>query len=169
MTLYDSDFILWTQQQASILRSMPDTQGLDIENLSDEIEGLGRTALADLSNAIRQLLSCLIRRSIDPASLSIEEILSAQSEVIVRSDAGVWRFVDLDKIWRLAKRSVEAGVTNRWQAEDSVFATGKHLRYFALRLFCSQGFELVIVQVHLKPVDLIWCQHCQRNRIPMVR
>ena len=104
MTLYDDDLVSWTQQQTSILRSMPDTHSLDIEHLTDEIEGLGRSAVADLSNALIQVLSGLIRRSVDPGSVSIEEILATQSEAVIRSDAGVWRHVDLYRVWRLAKR-----------------------------------------------------------------
>lgn len=107
MTLYDDDFVSWTRQQAAILRSMPATQGLDIENLSDEIEGLGRSAVADLSNAIRQVMAGLVRRSIDPAAVSLDDIYSAQSEAAIRADAGIWKHVDIDRVWRLAKRSTD--------------------------------------------------------------
>lgn len=113
MTLYDTDFVTWTRQQAATLRSMPGTDNLDIANLLDEIEGLGRSAVADLSSAIRQLLSGLIRRSIDPSSVILEEILSAQSDAIIRADSGVWRHVDVDRIWRLAKRSVDVALPER--------------------------------------------------------
>lgn len=113
MSLYDTDFVAWTQQQAARLRSMPGTDDLDIDHLTDEIEGLGRTSVADLSTAIRQLLTGLISRSIDPASIRVEDILAAQSEAIIRADAGVWRHVDDNKVWRLAKRSVEARVPER--------------------------------------------------------
>lgn len=61
MTLYDTDFVLWTREQADLLRSMPDHASLDIGNLVDEIEGLGRSAIADLSTAIRHLLSLQAR------------------------------------------------------------------------------------------------------------
>lgn len=71
MTLYDTDFVTWTNQQAAVLRSMPVNAGLDIENLVDEVEGLGRSAIADLSTAIRQVLTGLIRRAIDPAAVSL--------------------------------------------------------------------------------------------------
>lgn len=113
MTLYDTDFVAWTQQQAARLRSMPGTDNLDIANLVDEIEGLGRSAVADLSNAIRQLLNGLIRRLIDPATISIEDIYSAQSDAIICSDAGVWRHVDHDRVWRLAKRGVDVDLPER--------------------------------------------------------
>lgn len=59
------------------------------------------------------MLSGLIRRSIDPSSVILEEILSAQSDAIIRADAGVWRHVDLDRIWSLAKRSVDVALPER--------------------------------------------------------
>lgn len=110
MTLYETDFVDWTRQQAALLRSMPSVDGLDIDHLVDEIEGLGRSAVADLSTAIRQVLEGLVLRSIDPSSVSIEDVYSAQSEAIIRSDAGVHRHVDLDKIWRLVARSRPEGL-----------------------------------------------------------
>ncbi|MBB4104389.1 DUF29 family protein [Allorhizobium borbori] len=118
MSLYDTDFVLWTRQQADLLRSMPDSTDIDIEHLTDEIEGLGRSAVAELSNAIIRVLRGLVRRSIDPGSITIEEILSAQSDVVIRSDAGVWRHVDLDMVWRLAKRHVDLPEACPWSIEE---------------------------------------------------
>ncbi len=122
MTLYDTDFVTWTNQQVSILRSMPDSTSIDIERLTDEIEGLGRTAIADLSMSITQVLSGLIRRSVDPGSISVEDIYSAQSEAVIRSDAGVWRHVDLDRVWRLVKRGVDVDLPEAcpWSIEQLI-------------------------------------------------
>lgn len=113
MKLYDDDYVTWTRQQAALLRTMPATSGLDIGHLVDEIEGLGRSAITDLSTAIRNVLAGLIRRSIDPTSTNIEDIYSAQSDAIICSDAGVWRHVDLDKIWRLARRAMDVDLSER--------------------------------------------------------
>ena len=45
-TSYDADFYTWTQVQAQALR-VKDWQALDMENLAEEIESLGKpTALA---------------------------------------------------------------------------------------------------------------------------
>lgn len=122
MSLYDTDFVLWTRQQADLLRSMPGTKSLDIEHLVEEIEGLGRTAIADLRAAIDDVLKGLIKRSVDPSTISVEKILSDQSDVVFLSDAGVWRHVDLDHVWLLAKRSVEVVLPDRcpWSIEQIV-------------------------------------------------
>ena len=113
MKLYDTDFVTWTTQQAAVLRHIPASDGLDIDHLVDEIEGLGRSAIADLSSAIRQVLTGLIRRSIDQQSVSIEDIYSAQSDASIRADGGVWRHIDLDKVWRLARRAVDVELPDR--------------------------------------------------------
>lgn len=56
---YDTDFYLWTQQQADLLRQ-GELSALDIENLAEEIESMGnsnRLALESyLSNVIMHLL-----------------------------------------------------------------------------------------------------------------
>jgi hypothetical protein len=107
MTLYESDFVTWTRQQAALIRALPADSGLDIEHLSEEIEAAGRTAVADLSTSLRQLLTAIVRRSHDPGSVTIEDILAAQSEAVKRSDAGVWQHIDLDRIWKLATRRMD--------------------------------------------------------------
>ena len=58
-TAYDTDFYLWTQQQAALLRQ-GQTMELDMVNLAEEIEDMGknnRLALeSSLSNVIMHLL-----------------------------------------------------------------------------------------------------------------
>lgn len=107
MTLYDTDFVAWTRQQAAILRSMQGTDTLDIENLVDEIEGLGRSAIAELEAAIRRVLVGLVDLKREPGSVDVESIYSAQSDALMWSDNGVVRHVDLEKTWRLAMRSLK--------------------------------------------------------------
>ena len=113
MTRYDTDFVSWTREQAACLRSMPDTHGLDIVNLVDEIEGLGRSAVAELSAALRRVLVGLIDLSLEPGTASVEDIYSARSDVIMRAENGVWQHVDLDQAWRLAKRAVDIDLHER--------------------------------------------------------
>ena len=59
------------------------------------------------------MLSGLVRQSIDPAAVSLEDIYADQSEEVIRADAGVWRHVDLERVWRLAKRSVDVDLPDR--------------------------------------------------------
>lgn len=106
MSLYDEDFVAWTRQQANLLRSMPDSTDIDIANLVDEIEGLGRTAVSELEAALRRVLVGLVDLNREPSSVDVELIYSAQSDAIIRADGGVWRHIDLAKPWMLAVRSI---------------------------------------------------------------
>ena len=45
--LYDTDFYAWTLEQSRLLRS-GNLQGLDIENLVEEIESLGKQERREL-------------------------------------------------------------------------------------------------------------------------
>jgi hypothetical protein len=54
-TLYDQDFYAWTQQQVKLLRS-GNLQALDVENLIEEIESLGKQQRQELRNRLGELL-----------------------------------------------------------------------------------------------------------------
>ncbi|MBW4554092.1 MAG: DUF29 domain-containing protein [Aphanocapsa sp. GSE-SYN-MK-11-07L] len=64
-TLYDQDFYAWTQQQAELLRSGR-VEGLDIENLAEEIESLGRQERQELRNRLGVLLGHLLKWRYQP-------------------------------------------------------------------------------------------------------
>ncbi len=64
-TLYDADFYAWTQQQAGNLRSGKLTL-LDIENLAEEIESLGRQEQRELENRLGILLGHLLKWHYQP-------------------------------------------------------------------------------------------------------
>ena len=58
-SLYEEDFYAWTQQQAELLRRLPPVGNeLDIENIAEEIEDLGRSDL----RAARSLCEIVILR-----------------------------------------------------------------------------------------------------------
>lgn len=66
MTVYERDFYGWTQQQAQLLREQDFTQ-LDLENLIEEIEGMGRSERRQLTNRLELLLMHLIKWHYQPA------------------------------------------------------------------------------------------------------
>jgi len=68
-TLYDTDFLRWTEEQAKALReakgaSLP----LDWENLAEEIESLGISQRAALRAQLRRVLHHLFKLEASPAS-----------------------------------------------------------------------------------------------------
>jgi hypothetical protein len=64
---YDTDFYAWTQAQAAALRDHKwDT--LDVENLAEEIESLGRSERFAIESHLQNLLTHLLKWRYDPAT-----------------------------------------------------------------------------------------------------
>jgi hypothetical protein len=60
MTTYDKDFYGWTQEQAALLRA-GQLNDLDIENLIEEIETMGRSEKRELESRLTILLLHLLK------------------------------------------------------------------------------------------------------------
>ncbi len=69
MTLYNSDFYAWTQTQAKTLKAGI-WDALDIENLVEEIETLGRQERQELQNRLGILLGHLLKWQYQPGHRS---------------------------------------------------------------------------------------------------
>jgi Domain of unknown function DUF29 len=63
--LYDTDFYQWTVQQASMLRNEEYAE-LDIANLVEEIEAMGRSQKRELRTRSRVLLTHLLKLALQP-------------------------------------------------------------------------------------------------------
>lgn len=68
--LYDEDFYAWTQDQAASLRLLARQRWngpLDLENLSEEVEDLGRAAKNACLSQIERLIQHLLKLEYSPA------------------------------------------------------------------------------------------------------
>jgi hypothetical protein len=65
MSDYDTDFYQWTQMQATALRAM-DFATLDLDNLAEEIESLGRGDRRAVVSHLERLLLHLLKRREQP-------------------------------------------------------------------------------------------------------
>ena len=68
-TLYDQDFYAWTQQQVDLLKTGQWKQ-VDIENLIEEIESLGKQQRQELRNRLGVLLGHLLKWRYQPEDRS---------------------------------------------------------------------------------------------------
>jgi hypothetical protein len=68
-SLHDTDFYSWTQQQAALLR-MGNLAELDVTNLIDEIEDMGRSERRAIKSRIEVLLMHLLKWQYQPAHRS---------------------------------------------------------------------------------------------------
>ncbi|MFT0797727.1 DUF29 domain-containing protein [Synechococcus sp. R5-12] len=83
MALYDCDFYAWTQEQAALLRSGQWDQ-LDIPNLVEEIEALGRQERRELVNRLGILVGHLLKWQFQPQQRSksrIATIIEQRQEI----------------------------------------------------------------------------------------
>lgn len=60
MSIYHTDFYQWTQQQAELLRQGA-LSALDIENLAEEIEDMGRSGQRAVESYLRNILLHLLK------------------------------------------------------------------------------------------------------------
>ena len=58
--LYDYDFYAWTQEQANLLKNQ-NYNNLDLENLIEEIESMGKSNISQLENRLTILLAHLLK------------------------------------------------------------------------------------------------------------
>jgi len=63
--LYDADFYGWTQQQANVLKT-GDFSNLDLDNLIDEIESMGKSEKRELESRLEVLLAHLLKWKFQP-------------------------------------------------------------------------------------------------------
>jgi hypothetical protein len=67
---YDRDFFGWTQHQAELLRreaALRPGTGLDLENLAEEIESLGKRDRRALTNNVARIAEHLLKLQYSPA------------------------------------------------------------------------------------------------------
>lgn len=62
---YEQDFYAWTQEQSRLLR-LGKLQGLDLENLAEEIESLGKQQKQELRNRFGVLIGHLLKWEYQP-------------------------------------------------------------------------------------------------------
>ena len=66
MNLYDQDFYQWTQEQAALLKAGTLAQ-LDIENLIEEVESMGRSEKRELVSRLTVLLAHMLKWDFQPS------------------------------------------------------------------------------------------------------
>jgi Domain of unknown function DUF29 len=113
-TLYEQDFYAWTREQAERLRGLCRTNDLDIENLAEEVEALGRSERDAVRSQIRRLIEHLLklrhstardlragwRRSVIEARARLDDKMSPS----LRADVEASR----DRLFAIARRLASA-------------------------------------------------------------
>ena len=69
LNLYETDFYAWTQRQAELIR-LGQWQAIDIDNLVEEIESLGKQQKQELRNRLGILIGHLLKWEYQPSRQS---------------------------------------------------------------------------------------------------
>jgi hypothetical protein len=62
VSLYEQDYLLWIEDVVNKLRNR-DIEGLDFDNLIEEIESLGRSDKRELESRLQELLEHILKRN----------------------------------------------------------------------------------------------------------
>jgi hypothetical protein len=112
-TLYDDDILLWSEQQAAAIRKLGTTRRyvpneLDIENVAEEIESVGRSELAAVESYMELIFLHLIKLRVESDSQSTRhwrsEIIGFHGRMMQRYAPSMRQRIDLDGIWHLVRR-----------------------------------------------------------------
>ncbi|MFD2180713.1 DUF29 domain-containing protein [Rhodoplanes azumiensis] len=128
-TLYDADILLWSEQQAAVIRALGHRRDLpndlDIANVAEEIESVGRSELATVKSQIRQILLHQMKLAIEPQSDAVRhwegEIVTFHSELVDRYAPSMAQRIDIDAIWRSARDSMRRSTRG---TQSAAFSAG---------------------------------------------
>ena len=144
-SLYQTDYYAWTKQQAAELRKLAAARvntTLDLENLAEEVESLGRSDLATVRSQLRRIIEHLLKLEHSPAT---EPRFGWRESVIDARD------VIPDVITATLRREVEAELAKTYQqgrrrAEAALMRHGEREAASALPADCPYSFDRIVSQ-----------------------
>ena len=113
--LYDDDILLWSEQQAEIIRRLGRTRRdlpneFDIENVAEEVESVGRSELAAVESQLQNILVHLMKLAVYPEHEAVRhwkvEVVSFHGEVLRRYVPSMRQRIDWVQLWALARELV---------------------------------------------------------------
>jgi hypothetical protein len=116
--LYDSDILAWSEQQAAALRRLASRcdlpNDLDLENVVEEIESVGRSELRATESFIELILAHAAKAVSAPEGLAIghwrTECIGWQAQILRAFAPSMRQRIDMDALWRSALRVAEAAL-----------------------------------------------------------
>jgi hypothetical protein len=113
-TLYDDDILLWSEQQAAAIRRLAQSRNLpnelDVENVAEEIESVGRSELAAVKSCILLIFVHFIKLAADSNATAARhwrsEIVGFHTNMMNRYAASMRQRIDIDALWRSARQQL---------------------------------------------------------------
>lgn len=113
--LYDTDIVLWSEQQADLLRRLasrvrPNDSALDWEHIIEEIEDVGGSAIRSVRSLLLQTLLHELKAAAWPNSSSVEhwrsEARSLRAQAALNFVPSMRQRIDLAQIYDRARRAM---------------------------------------------------------------
>ena len=137
-SVYDQDFYVWTEVQAELLRRRR-FEELDLDNLIEEVEGLGDTKKSAVLNNARVIIEHLLKLQPSPAQAPrrgwAESILEHRTRLEIELTPRLRQILgeELPRVYALTRRTTESKL--RLHGEDA--AAG------ALPATCPYGVDQI--------------------------
>ena len=116
-SLYDDDVYAWAKQQADALRRLARTgrdlpNELDLENVAEEIEDVGKSELSKVESYIQLALVRLLKAASVPQARAYRkwmiEVRVFRAELLKSLTRAMRQNIDMDELWGLARLRAEA-------------------------------------------------------------
>jgi hypothetical protein len=110
-SLYDADIVAWAEQQAEAVRALARTRpdlsnALDLENIAEELECLGRTELKSVTSPLRNVLVHILKGYCDSTSLSMNQWANETDNWLfdIREEftPSMRQKINVDELWKQA-------------------------------------------------------------------
>ncbi|MDR4307781.1 DUF29 domain-containing protein [Chelatococcus sambhunathii] len=158
---YDTDILLWSERQAALLRDLKARAGavpneLDLENVAEEIESVGRAEFRAFESYLTQIFVHLMKAAsnADP-SLRTDwetEILNFQIEAIKAVTPSMLHRLDVQDVWKYATLKARNALKRYGESLDGVPA------------FCPFEPEIFLVDSVLDLAPLLDAMRQQAER-----
>jgi Domain of unknown function DUF29 len=127
--LYDEDILAWSEQQAAALRTLAERRDLpnqlDLANVVEEIEDVGKSEFRAVRSLIRNILVHLILLWADPDAPAIRgwrgEITTWHGDLLDQITPSMRSRLDLQPLWHSAVRVASARLED-WDADKAATA-----------------------------------------------
>jgi Domain of unknown function DUF29 len=144
-SLYQTDYYAWTKQQAAELRRLAAARvnsTLDLANLAEEVESLGRSDLATIRSQLRRIIEHLLKLEHSPAA---EPRFGWRESVVAARD------VIPDVITATLRREVEAELAKTYQqgrrrAEAALLRHGESDAAKSPPTGCPYRYDQIVTQ-----------------------
>jgi hypothetical protein len=142
-SLYQSDYYAWTKDQAAKLRALATARvnsTIDLENLAEEVESLGRSDLNTVRSQVRRIIEHLLKLEFSPSMPPRDDwrhsVAQGRDEVEDHITASMYPDVaaDLAKLFGRARRDAALGLRRH----------GEEAAAKALPSLCPYSFDQIV-------------------------